>query len=177
MSLEKIYFELSKDMEDEYYAELAKTEVMLIPVIIDSIHENPAKAYRAQALLDKISEESPKLVYPYFDYIVDIIGLSESVITWNVWKIIANLLSCDFDNKWNSAKDKYFSALKSNSIVEFSIACDCAEKIVLNKPDDKDNIIDILKNIGLHKYIVAGEESVGSLEVAKQKACEVLEKL
>ena len=177
MSLQNIYFELSKEMDDEYYTELARTEVLLIPVIIDKIYENPVNSFYAEGLLEKISKVLPKLVYPYFSYIAEILNLADSVNTWNVWRIIANLISCDIDNVWDSVREKYFSALKSNSVVEFSIACDCAEKVVASKPNDKDAIIDILNNIGSHKYLVAGEESVGSLEVAKQKANELLEKL
>ena len=76
MSLQNIYFELSKEMDDEYYTELARTEVLLIPVIIDKIYENPVNSFYAEGLLEKISKVLPKLVYPYFSYIAEILNLA-----------------------------------------------------------------------------------------------------
>ena len=35
MSIEKVYYELSKGLDDEYYVELASKNVMLVPVLID----------------------------------------------------------------------------------------------------------------------------------------------
>lgn len=174
MNLQRVYLELSKDMEDEHYTELAKTEVLLIPVIIDIIHENSSNSYWAENLLEKISEKLPKLVYPYFGYIADVLNQKDSLVSRNIWRVISNLLSCDCENNWKSIKEKYFSALNSESVVAFSIACDCVEKVVTYKPEDKALIIDILKDIQLHKFVVAGEISSESNAVAAEKANAVL---
>lgn len=178
MSLETVYNELSKNLDDSYYIKLAEKEVMLIPVIIDTIQNNNNIQYGqwAEALLERISEKTPDLVYPYLTYIADELP-KVSFVSWNIWKIISNLLSCDYQNKWHSIREKYYQALNSEKIAEFSIACDCAEKIVLNKPQEKDNILSVLKNMDNRVFKIAGKPSDGCLKVAKEKALETLEKL
>lgn len=69
------------------------------------------------------------------------------------------------------------SALNSNVLGEFSIACDCAEKYVLSYPNSKEQIIGILKSVQNRNFIVEGEISTVCSQIAAQKAKLVLDKI
>lgn len=178
MGLERIYFELRKREDDEYYVELAQNDVLFIPVITDIMlsESNPMNIW-AQMLLEKISEENPLIVYPYIGYISQVIDKKTIFNSWNVWKIISNLLVCDYQNYWENLKNKYYNSLNSERIAEFSIACDCACKIISAKPEEEKPITDILKNMENRDFYINENLSPKSSEVAKNKAKEVLNAL
>lgn len=175
MGLERIYFELKKREDDEYYIELAKNDVLFIPVITDiMLNATNSMNIWAQMLLERISEENPLIVYPYIGYISQIIDKDTIFDSWNVWKIISNLLVCDYQNYWEKLRNKYYTSLKSERIAEFSIVCDCACKIILAKPDEEKPITEILKDVDNRSFYINGNLSPKSNEVAKNKAHEVL---
>ena len=175
MGLERIYFELKKREDDEYYIELAEKDVLFIPVITDiMLNASNSMNIWAQMLLEKISEENPLIVYPYIGYISKAIDKKTIFNSWNVWKIISNLLVCDYQNYWEKLKNKYYSSLKSERIAEFSIACECALKIISAKPDEEKPITEILKDIDNRSFYISGNLSLKSSDVAKNKAQEVL---
>lgn len=178
MGLERIYFELKKREDDEYYIELAQNDVLFMPVVTDIMlsESNPMNIW-AQILLEKISEENPFIVYPYIGYISKAIDKKTIFNSWNVWKIISNLLVCDYQNYWEKVKNKYYNSLNSERIAEFSIACDCACKIISAKPEEEKPITDILKNMDNRSFYINENLSLKSSEVAKNKAQEVLNAL
>ena len=53
MSIEKVYYELSKGLDDEYYVELASKNVMLVPVLIDFITSEHSFTQKSESLLEK----------------------------------------------------------------------------------------------------------------------------
>lgn len=178
MGLERIYFELKKREDDEYYIELAQNDVLFMSVVTDIMlsESNPMNIW-AQILLEKISEENPLIVYPYIGYISKVIDKKTIFNSWNVWKIISNLLVCDYQNYWEKVKNKYYNSLNSERIAEFSIACDCACKIISAKPEEEKPITDILKNMDNRSFYINENLSLKSSEVAKNKAQEVLNAL
>lgn len=178
MSIDRIYAELQKMNTDEHYIELAKTDVLFIPVIIDIMLDkiSPLSLW-AESLLEKISSDNPLIVYPYIGYISSALDKSSSFNNWNVWKIIANILECDYRNQWELLRAKYFNSLNSERITEFSISCDCAVKIISAKPNEKDAIVGVLKDIDSRKFYIGDTLSPECCAVAKEKSEEVLKTL
>lgn len=169
MSLEKVYFEFSKGYNDNYYVELAQTEVLVVPIIIDSICDNLSNCRRSERVLEKISKNNPRIVYPYYEYILRLFDSKDRFISWNTWKIITNILSCDTENIWNNLRQKFFEALSSNLIAEFSIACDCVENILKYKPEDKNKIFEILENVSTRDFMFENDPSPTCSAVAEEK--------
>ena len=175
MNIENIYYELSQARSDKYYIELAGKEVMLIPVLIDILNDsNSLNVSRAVRLIEKISVVYPRLVYPYFHFIAKLFDNKGCLNIWTVWKIIANVLKYDMDNLWEEVREKYYSALNSQHLAEFSIACDCAKSIIDAKPEEKDKIFEILNSVDTRSFAIAGEVSVQCGLVAVEKANETL---
>lgn len=178
MGLERIYFELRKREDDEYYIDLAQKDVLFIPVITDiMLRESNSMNLWAQMILEKISEENPLIVYPYIGYISQVFDKESIFNSWNVWKIISNILVYDYQNYWEKLKNKYYDSLKSERIAEFSIACECARKIISAKPNEQKPITDILKDIENRKFYINEDFSIKSGEIAKKKAQELLDAL
>lgn len=172
MSLKNIYYELSKHYDADYYVKLAESEVMVVPVLIDIISDNCIKfdKVHAENILEKISSMNPELVYPYFDILCDIVDREDNPIFWSLLRIISNLLTCDYLDKWNNIKEIYFSALSSNVIAKFSIACSCTENIVKHKVDDAERVKKILLKVKEKSF----DNNPAFGKIANEKAAETL---
>ena len=66
MSLKNIYYELSKHYDADYYTKLAKSNAMVVPVLIDIISDEYFEFDKRQAemILENISQTDSELVYP-----------------------------------------------------------------------------------------------------------------
>lgn len=178
MGIERIYYELKKNEEDEYDINLAQNDVLFIPVIIDiMLDKSNSSSIWAENLLEKISKINPLTVYPYMQYIAKSLDKTNAFNGWNVWKIITNLLYCDYMNYWDDLREKYYISLNSTHIAEFSICCECACNIISAKPDEKEHITEILKNTVDRIFYIGEEISVQSHNVAMEKANEVLQNI
>ncbi len=177
MRIDRIYFEFSQNMEDEYYIKLAETEVMVVPVLVDMLISSKKSSGYAQKLLEKISVENPLLVYPYTEYIMQGITNKSNFTKWNNWKIITNLLSCDYLNLWSKIKPDYINALNSDQITEFSITCDCVPKVISAKPEDREEILAILKSVESREFKIAGTVTEQCGLVAREKVNELFENM
>lgn len=88
MSLKNIYYELSKHYDADYYTKLAKSNAMVVPVLIDIISDEYFEFDKRQAemILENISQTDSELVYPYFDYLCDMVDREENPIFWSMLK-------------------------------------------------------------------------------------------
>lgn len=172
MSLKNIYHELSKHYDAEYYTKLAKSNAMVVPVLIDIISDDYFEfdKRRAEMILENISKTDSELVYPYFDYLCDMVDREDNPIFWSMLKIISNLLSCDYLDKWNNKKEIYFSALNSNAISKFSIACSCAVNVVKHKVDDAERVRKVLAQAKEKLF----DNNSAFAKIAREKADETL---
>lgn len=176
MILQNIYNDIFQDMDDDYYVELAEREVMVIPVLIDIMFGiSPIYAVRAQEILETISLEKPKLVYPFFEYLERVIDSTNLFLAWNTWKIITNLLDIDSEGKWERVSKRFIDALNSENISEFSITCECAQRIIKSKPSESEKILAVFSNIDNRVFKISGEVSEASKQVAKEKIQEFFE--
>lgn len=176
MIIQNIYDDILQDMDDDYYVELAEREVMAIPVLIDTmLGISPVYAGRAQEILETISLAKPKLLYPFFDYLERALDSSNLFLAWNTWKIIANLVHIDSEDKWERVSKRFFDALNSENISEFSITCECAQKVIEGKPSQGEKILAIFRNIDSRVFKISGEVSEASKHVAKEKVQEFFE--
>lgn len=178
MKLQKTYMEIFKNENDDYYIELAQKEVLVIPLLVEMMLDiqNPKSRWAAN-LIEKISEKTPVIVYPYFDYITTIFENSKSITAWSTWKIIANILTVDLFGYWDKVKEKYLFSLSSDMITEFLIVLSVAEKIITAKPQDKDLIISAVENSRKTSFTICGEISIHSRTIADEAIATFYEKL
>ncbi len=178
MSVERIYFELEKQKNEDYYVDLAQNDIMCIPVLIDIMIENKNSINLwAESILEKVSVINPLIVYPYIGYISKAIEQTNSVGNLCLWRIICNLLVCDYCDFWKNFRNSYYKSLNSCFITEFSIACACAPKIIAAKPNEQNQIKKVLKSVGKRSFYLGQSVSARACEIAKEKANVVLEHL
>lgn len=175
MNLMQIYYELSKNKSDEYYSELSNSEVLLLPVLIEIAQDGTySERKRAANILEKISESQPYKMAVFADYIIKAISIHNDFSSWCLWKSIQNI----FDLLDVSVvEDEFIKALNSNVLGRYSIACDCAEKFILNYPNSKNKVIETLQNVNRREFIVEGKMSEICGEIAAEKAAALLNKL
>ena len=176
MSIENIYYELSFNHDDDYYIALAEKEVLFVPVLVGFMVDNLSNRKWAQETLEKISKANPDLVYPYFNSIMALIEKNQKFLSWSLWKIISNIVARDYLNRWESVEPLYIEALLSDELIEFSIACECAENIIKSKPESSEKIFEILKSVPLRNFMVNGELSPAGNLIAKEKVERLIEK-
>lgn len=178
MKIEQIFREFERGLENEYYVELAKEEVMTVPALVEIfLDDDYANSLWAQQVLESISKENPKILYPFFEYIVKGLDNKNSFLAWNTWKILAKLLSVDSDNKFELVKERFYNALLSHNLPEFSIACDCAVFVFYSKPNEQKKLLDIIKKSAEHKFYLGDAELKNSSELAEGKAQIFLERI
>lgn len=178
MKIEQIFREFERGLENEYYVELAKEEVMTVPALVEIfLDDDYANSLWAQQVLESISKENPKILYPFFEYIVKGLDNKNSFLAWNTWKILAKLLSVDSDNKFELVKERFYNALLSHNLPEFSIACDCAVFVFYSKPNEQKKLLDIIKKFSEHKFYLGDAELKKSSELAEEKAQIFLERI
>lgn len=175
MNINEVYLKIIKTENDSDLIELAKNEVMAIPVLINTMLDE--NNYRAENILIGLSEQTPLLLYPYFSYIVRLLDKCDNFVSWNVWQIIANLLIVDYLEMWEDVKDKYFNAFESNNIAEILVLISTAKTVVKFKPDDKDKIFALLENCKNNKFTICNETAPHLNSVVKQAVNEFFNNL
>lgn len=147
MKTEQIFQEFEQRLEKEYYAQLASKEILTVPLLIEIfLDDDYANAHWAEQVLEYICEVNPKLVYPFFEFVAKGLDNCNGFLAWNTWKMITKLLPTDTENKFESVKERFYDALASKTPAEFSIACDCAVSVFINKADEQKKLLDILRN-------------------------------
>lgn len=178
MKTEQIFQEFEQRLEKEYYAQLAKEEILTVPLLIEIfLDDDYTNAHWAEQVLEYICDENPKLVYPFFGFVAKGLDNRNGFLAWSTWKVLTKLLLVDTENKFESIKDRFYNALASKTLAEFSIACDCAVSVFINKPDEQEKLLDIMKKSAEHKFYIDDTEIENSGVIAKGKAQIFLERI
>lgn len=173
-----VFQEFEQRLEKEYYAQLASKEILTVPLLIEIfLDDDYANAHWAEQVLEYICEVNPKLVYPFFEFVAKGLDNCNGFLAWSTWKMITKLLPTDTENKFESVKERFYDALASKTPAEFSIACDCAVSVFINKADEQKKLLDILKKSAEHKFYIGDTEIENSGEIAKEKVQLFLERI
>lgn len=178
MKISQIYSEFERGFDNEYYAKLASEDVMVAPVLVQIFLEDEyVNARWAMQLLLYISGNTPEIIYPYYSYIAKGLCSKNNFLAWNTWRILSKLTLIDVQDKFNAVKEKFYSALNSTCLSEYSIACECAVDIFAAKTDERDKILEIIKNSHNRIFCIEDEPIANSGSIADEKAEEFFEKI
>lgn len=175
MNINEVYLRIIETENDSDVVKLAKKEIMVIPILINAmLDENNC---RAQNILIDLSEQTPLLVYPYFQYIIQALDRYDNFTAWNTWRIIANLLIVDYLEMWEEIKDKYFAAFNSENIAEILVVVSTAKFIIKYKPKDKEKITILASECVNNEFKICNEPAPHLNTVAKQAVDEFFNNL
>src|SRR4030042_4224098 len=102
----------SKDADIESIAQKALQDGRLLPELLDGLKSKKETfRYKCFKVLMLISEKHGELLYPKWDYFVELLGSSNSYQKMSAVLLIANLVKVDKKNRFENTFDKYYSLL------------------------------------------------------------------
>jgi hypothetical protein len=126
---------VDKSLTKEDLLQKVKQDYNLLPVVLSGTTSSKAAIrYGCAKVLMDLSEENPKLLYPYMDDFIDLLDSKYRILTWNAMAIIANLTRVDKDRKFDAIFDKYYSFIDDEYMVTVANVVGHSGKIALEKP-------------------------------------------
>lgn len=126
---------VDKSLTKEELLQKVKQDNNLLQKVINGTTSSKAGIrYGCAKVLMDLSEENPKLLYPYMDDFIDLLDSKYRILTWNAMAIIANLTKVDIDRKFDAIFDKYYGFIDDEYMVTVANVVGHSGKIALAKP-------------------------------------------
>ncbi len=126
---------VDKSLTKEELLQKVKQDNNLLQIVINGTTSSKAGIrYGCAKVLMDLSEENPKLLYPYMDDFIDLLDSKYRILTWNAMAIIANLTKVDIDRKFDAIFDKYYGFIDDEYMVTVANVVGHSGKIALAKP-------------------------------------------
>ena len=107
----------------------------LIPEIIEGLSAKKARTkYGCAKVLRLLSEKKPEILYPWFDFFVDLLESDNSFLKWDAIHVLGNLAAVDTENRFEKAYDRYFAPISGLVLITATNVIGGAAKIALAKP-------------------------------------------
>jgi hypothetical protein len=130
------------------------------PLLFEIIRtDRGAVKYHCEKIVRICSESNPKLVYPYFDEIVEMMDSSNSFLKWGAITTLANLATVDQERRFDAIYERYFDLLNSESMITASNVVDNAWKIIRSFPEREPDITARLLAVQQNTYLNKGKPS------------------
>lgn len=91
--------------------------------------------YNCSNTIDLISNEHGKVLYPYWNYFVDLLSSDNTYHKISALNIIANLVKDDVENSFASVFDRYYELLDDKSMITATYIARYSAKIVNARPE------------------------------------------
>lgn len=150
----------NKSMSIEGVAKKALKNKQIFSDLFEGVQsKNETVRYNSFKVLMRISEEHPEVLYPRWDFFVDMIDSPNSYWRLSAIRLIANLTKADANNKFERIFDKYYNLLNDSVIVAIYLVGDSG-KIARAKPKLQTKVTNRLMSIDKtqqkHKDLVKG---------------------
>jgi hypothetical protein len=90
--------------------------------------------FGASKALRILSERTPELLYPHFDFFATMLGLDNQILKWNATLTLANLARVDADSKIEAILDRYLDLITGPNMITAANAMRGAAIIGVAKP-------------------------------------------
>jgi hypothetical protein len=132
--------------------QLALADGKALKVLLDGVlSKDDTYRYNCFKLLVQISDDHPLVLYPEWDYFVELLSSSNSYHRSIALQIIANLTKADDENRFDGIFDPYFGLLNDEKVVTARYLAQSAGRIVRAKPHLQAKITEKLLEIdGTH---------------------------
>lgn len=107
----------------------------LIPEIIEGLNDKTARIkYGCAKILRLLSEKRPELLYPEFDFFVELLDSPNNFLKWDAIHVLGNLASVDTENRFEDVYGRYFAPIPGTVLITAANVIGGAAKIALAKP-------------------------------------------
>ena len=132
----------------------------LLEVLISTMeNEKGSIKFGCEKIVRLVSEKKPELVYPYFDFLVQLLDSENNFLKWGAIITISNLGSVDSKNQFEKIFNKYYAPVTGPMMVTAANIVGNSWKIAQAKPKLIDRIVDEILKIEKAKYEHKGEVS------------------
>lgn len=141
--------ELEKeDFEPENFVEKVTENKNLLDKLFEGVSsKKEIYRYNSFQVLLLLSEKRPEMLYPNWEFFLDLLSKENNYHKIIGIKIIANLSQIDKENKFEPIYDKYTDLMKSESIMTVRTLVENFGKIAKAKPDLTKKITNTLINV------------------------------
>jgi hypothetical protein len=138
-----------------------KDEQLLSKLLQNLLSKKDEIRYSSFNALLIISEEHPELLYPKWDFFIDLINSDNNYHKLIAIRLIANLTRIDTENRFEKIFDEYYGILKSEKTMTAGHLTAVSGKIIKAKPELEAMITNKLLNIdkihrGKQKELIKG---------------------
>ena len=79
-----------------------------IPGLVEALQaEKSSQKFAYEKALRLVSEKQPRLIYPYFDFFINLLDSDNSFLKWGAILTISNLAAVDSKKKFDKIFDEY----------------------------------------------------------------------
>ena len=107
-------------------------------VVPDLLRGLCAKAGRVRMAcikdLERLSRNSPEILYPWFDRFVELLDSENSILRWNATRILANLAPVDKEAKLDAILEKFLAPIRGSQMIAAAVTLQSAPTLVRAKP-------------------------------------------
>ncbi len=161
-SPEKLAADLHEALADKEHPNLEKAmqlalsdERALREILSGIVSKHDAYRYNCFKVLLQISETQPLVLYPEWDYFVELLKSDNSFSQYPAVHIIATLVEADEDDRFDAIFDTYYSLLDDESVMIAGHVAGVSGKIARAKPRLRARITERLLNIDATHFELA----------------------
>jgi len=127
------------------------------PELIDDLCRGISSAttrvrYASAKALWLVSGEAPDLLYPRFDFFVNLFDGDNRILRWNATRILGNLAAADRENKLEPLLDRYLAPIRGPELIGAANIIGAAAAIALAKPHLADRIAAAILQVNRATY-------------------------
>ena len=138
----------NKEVDIETVAEKASANRELLSEILDGLtSKEETLRYNCHKVLMHISETNGRLLYPEWDFFLELLSSDNSYRKMSAVQLIANLTKVDTENRFEKIVDKYYGLLDDKSMIVAIYVASNSGGIVRSKPQLEREITNKLLDI------------------------------
>lgn len=138
----------NKEVDIETVAEKASANRELLSEILDGLRsKEETLRYNCHKVLMHISETNGRLLYPEWDFFLELLSSDNSYRKMSAVQLIANLTKVDTENRFEKIVDKYYGLLDDKSMIVAIYVASNSGGIVRSKPQLEREITNKLLDI------------------------------
>jgi hypothetical protein len=104
--------------------------------ILEGLDAKEARTrYGCAKALRIISEKQPAVLYPHFDFFIDLLGSDNKILRWNSAGILADLAPVDSKRKFDQIFDSYFAPISGPVMITAANLIGAAARIAEARPE------------------------------------------
>jgi hypothetical protein len=132
----------------EEAVQLALSDEMALKGILEGVvSKDDVYRYNCFKALFQISEDRPAVLYPQWDYFVELLGSNNGFYRSMALRLIANLTGADEEGRFGGLFERYFALLDDEKVMVARYLVQSAEGIARRKPHLRERVTEKLLGI------------------------------